>query len=73
MLARYVLWPCVCLFVHPSQVGVPSKRLNVMQPAAHGSLVTPVFDAKDLDEVPMRLSQQGRQMHVAGNNCDFDK
>jgi len=26
MLARYVLWPCVCLSVCPSQAGIVSKQ-----------------------------------------------
>jgi len=47
MLARRMLWPCVCPSVCLSQAGDLSKLLNI---TTHGGLGT---DAKDLDEILM--------------------
>ena len=43
MLVLYMLWPCVCLSVCLSQVGVLLKWLNIIQTTPHDSPGTLAF------------------------------
>jgi len=67
MLARYMLWSCVCLSVCLSQVGVLLKRRNIGSRKQHRTIVqglcfflVPKILAKFHRGQPLR----GRQMHV---------
>ena len=53
MHPRYWPWPCVRLFVCPSQVGVLLKRLNVGSHKQHRTIAQGLWfpDAKDLREI----------------------
>jgi len=53
MHLRYMLWPCVCLSVCPSQVGVLLKRLNVGSHKQHHTIAQRLLfsDVKDLREI----------------------
>jgi len=67
MLARYMLWSCVCLSVCLSQVGVLLKRRNIGSRKQHRTIaqglcffLVPKILAKFHRGQPLR----GRQMHV---------
>jgi len=49
MLARYVLWPCICL----SQVGVLLKWINIAARKKNRTIAQGIYfsDAKDLREI----------------------